>query len=437
VVAIRAAGGETMTSVGQEPGISSSRRAVQRCLLLCAGCADCQNPGNSTAGDVPGLESLLRQGVDWPYLLDLGRQHGLLPLAYDRLRRLEGGLVPLGVMAHLQSSYHTNLRRNLRLGASLAEAVTALREAGIEPIVVKGGALAGTVYPDPGLRPMVDLDLLVLAEDMERAGSALAARGYHLTGGLSARMVAFQQRFGGGLEWVRQNDFGLTRIDLQHDLVGVDLCRHAFAMEPGALWTVARPLPLVRGQALQLSAEDALIHLCLHPALHHGYASPIIGYIDVDRLVRSEGTEGFWQRLVQRAGQFRARIAVYHVLRCVQHVLGTPVPGSAMAALAPGGLRERAVAWLAPLDERRLWAKTEQPLSGVHQLLLYAALMERPRHALGMVRAILFPGWEWLAVRYGLQDEGQARRYGLVHPFRVARAFARGLFRPLRQSGLE
>ena len=383
------------------------------------------------------LERVLSSGLDWACFLDLARRHNLLPLAYERLRGIDGDPVPPEVMAHLQGSFYTNALRNARLQAELAEAITALQAAGIEPIVLKGGALASTVYASPGQRPMTDLDLLVRPGEMEPAGSVLSSLGYHLSGGLPARMVLFQQRFGGGLEWLREQDGQLTRLDLQHDLVGVDLCRHAFAVEPGALWAAARPLDLDEVQALQLLAEDTLIHLCLHPALHHGYASPLIGYVDIDRLVTAEASDEFWGRLVARAGQVQARTAVYHALRCAQDLLGTPVPADVLVALAPGALRQRLVAWLAPLDQGRIWARTEKQPSGLHQLLLYAALMERPRDVLYMLWAILFPKPEWLAVRYGLQDERQARRYRLVHPWRVARALLRGLRKPLVQSGLE
>ncbi len=410
------------------------KRAARQCLLLCA---------RSRTEDDGALASLLRQGVDWAYLLDLAGRHGLLPLAYERLRRLDVDLIPRDVMGRLRGIYYANLRRIVRLQANLSEAVIALQREGIEPVVLKGGALAGTVYPDPGLRPMVDLDLLVPTEAVERAGAALASIGYHLSEGLPARMVGFQQRFGGGLEWQRDGDFGLTRIDLQHDLGGVDFCRHAFPVESEALWAAARPLSLDVGsgppqeQGLQLSAEDTLIHLCLHPALHHGYAVPLIGTVDIDWLVAREGSDEFWRCLVARARQFRVRVVVYRGMRCARDLLGTPVPDRVMDALSPGAMRQRLLERLAPLDEERVWARVERQPSGLHQLLIYAALTERPSDVLGMVRAILFPGREWLAVRYGLQGGWQARLYGLIHPLRVARAFLRGLRRPLVQSSLE
>jgi hypothetical protein len=180
-----------------------------------------------------------------------------------------------------------------------------------------------------------------------------------------------------------------------------------------------------------------MIHLCLHPPLHHGYAVPLRVYVDVDWLVASEGSDEFWRRLVERVQQFRARIVVYWGLRCAQDLLGTPVPDWVMDALAPGTLRQRLLARLAPLDEERVWAGVDQQPSGLHQLLIYAALVERPWDALGMVWMILFPRQEWLAVRYGPKEKHQARFYRLIHPLRVARALVRSLHRPLTQSGLE
>ena len=402
--------------------------AARECLLLCAR----NRPGHDAA-----LSSLLRQGVDWTFFLDQGLRHGLLPLAYDRLRRLDGAVIPPEVMADLEARYYANLARNLRLQASLSEAIATLHQAGIEPIVLKGGALAGTVYANPGLRPMEDLDLLIPPEAMERAGTALASIGYRLSGRLTDQLVIFQARIGGRLEWVSEQHGQLTCLDVQHALVSVDLCRHAFAIEPDALWAAARTLPLDRGQALQLSAEDMLIHLCLHSGMGHAYAVPLMATVDLDWLVAWEASGDFWRRLVARAEQFRVRTIVYRGLCWAQDLLGTPVPAGTLNALAPSPLRQRLLARLAPLDEERAWKGVGSRPKGVRELLLYAALMERARDALGMVKAILFPDLEWLAVRYGLESKWQARFYRLIHPFRVARALLRALQGTLELSSLE
>jgi len=384
-----------------------------------------------------GVEALLCQEIDWASLFASARRHGMQPLLYERLHGLDAGRVPPEVMASLKGAYYTNLLRNQRLGDDLAEVVTALHQEGVEAMVLKGGALARTVYASPAQRPMVDLDLLVRQGQMERAGAVLETLGYSLSSSAPAHMMAFQQRFGGGLEWLRSREGGVTRLDVQFDLVGVDWCWDAFPVEPDALWEAARPLDLDGTPALQLSPEDTLIHLCVHPALHHGYHCPLIGYADMDRVVAASRPALSWTRLVERAERFQVRTVVYYGLQCAHRLLRTPVPAEIQRALKPGAMQLRILRALAPLTpEAVLDAESDSP-RGVRQVLLYAALVDRVRDVGSIVRGILFPDEEWLTVRYSLESKGQVRHYRLVHPLRVARAFLRGLTRPLIESSLE
>jgi len=68
--------------------------------------------------------------------------------------------------------------RNIRLYADLARALRALNQADVPVMVLKGAALAQTVYPRLSQRPMGDADLLVRPEDRDRARGALEAAGY-------------------------------------------------------------------------------------------------------------------------------------------------------------------------------------------------------------------------------------------------------------------
>ncbi|MER3458636.1 MAG: hypothetical protein C4309_08450, partial [Chloroflexota bacterium] len=56
--------------------------------------------------------------------------------------------------------------------------IGALEAASIPAIVLKGPALALTIYPDPALRVIGDLDLLVRREQVEQAMAALHSLGY-------------------------------------------------------------------------------------------------------------------------------------------------------------------------------------------------------------------------------------------------------------------
>ena len=69
-------------------------------------------------------------------------------------------------------------RQQLLAGKQLRDIVGAFGEAGIQTIVLNGPALAASYYPDPALRPFIDLDLLVRRADRERALGILCERGY-------------------------------------------------------------------------------------------------------------------------------------------------------------------------------------------------------------------------------------------------------------------
>ena len=69
--------------------------------------------------------------------------------------------------------------RARRLRSTWEETVRALRAAGVEVVALKGAALAFFHYPDPALRPMGDLDLLLSdPRDIARATEALASAGW-------------------------------------------------------------------------------------------------------------------------------------------------------------------------------------------------------------------------------------------------------------------
>ncbi|HVH12034.1 MAG TPA: nucleotidyltransferase family protein [Longimicrobium sp.] len=65
-----------------------------------------------------------------------------------------------------------------RMRWMLGDALAALAAAGVEPILVKGAATAHTLFPEPGTRPMSDVDLVVRPAAIGAAERALAGAGF-------------------------------------------------------------------------------------------------------------------------------------------------------------------------------------------------------------------------------------------------------------------
>jgi len=97
---------------------------------------------------------------------ELIRRHGLAAMAYARGAK------------GFRVDYVSNLFAAEKRAAVVREAHAALADRGIEVALLKGISYVGDLYPDAGVRPMGDVDLLIRSGDMPRALECLARLGY-------------------------------------------------------------------------------------------------------------------------------------------------------------------------------------------------------------------------------------------------------------------
>lgn len=98
---------------------------------------------------------------EWRELGHLADMLLLEPILHLRGTRGELGEVAKDLRGKWAEAYRDNAIRVLAQRRALLKAVTALGEAGIGAVALKGSALAWTVYPAPAARAMRDIDLLV------------------------------------------------------------------------------------------------------------------------------------------------------------------------------------------------------------------------------------------------------------------------------------
>lgn len=94
-------------------------------------------------------------------------------LAWWRIQRSSLSASPAG--AELQDAYRLHTLHALIYKQKIKRALSTLRAASIEPILIKGWANA-RLYPEEALRPYGDVDLCVSPEDYEAAAELMLAR---------------------------------------------------------------------------------------------------------------------------------------------------------------------------------------------------------------------------------------------------------------------
>ena len=118
-----------------------------------------------------------RNFTEWHALLSKAETEGMAPLLRKHLREADAPY-PVGVQRSLNVLYeHHKYKAQIRL-ALLQEVIKIFRRSGLRPILIKGAALCYTLYHDPALRPMRDIDLLFDKSEVDQAQALLREFGF-------------------------------------------------------------------------------------------------------------------------------------------------------------------------------------------------------------------------------------------------------------------
>lgn len=123
---------------------------------------------------VPDLAALSVR--DWAALNAMASQHRLKPLLYAQLGASPA--LPPELRADWQAEHRVAALRAMLTRQELIDCANLLEAAGLAPIALKGAWLTRHAYPDPALRPMRDIDLLVPRDGVLAGYAALLAAGY-------------------------------------------------------------------------------------------------------------------------------------------------------------------------------------------------------------------------------------------------------------------
>jgi hypothetical protein len=363
------------------------------------------------------LIRLVDDPVNWSTLVGFAESEGIAPLLHGHLRRLHLlGRLPSEAWTRLTTIANSVWGMNAALTEHWAEATTALERAGVETMTLKGIALAHTVYPEPGLRPMADIDLLVRPGAQAGALKTLLALGYRTPGEAADRHAASRSF----IELVR----GGARIDLHWHVARYLRFEGIVEIDQDGLWRRARPLVTPAGRSLALCPEDLLLHLIVHLTLGSDFAR-VLWYADIDAVIRCYATALDWESLIAEAERWRIRALVGWTLGVVGDAFDSPLPRRLIERLGRNGVRRAAVA--------RCIGMSSPPslgprLGDTRVYLAQTLLMDRATDVLRVLVWSFFPSGTWLRFHYEIAAWWRVPVYRVIHPLRVCWLAARQLW---------
>jgi hypothetical protein len=271
-------------------------------------------------------------------------------LAWHRLREMAVRTAPAA--RELRQHYRLQTLQAVDRESSIRELLPRLRDAGVEPILIKGWSSA-RLYPEPGLRPCCDVDLCVPAPQIRAASDALSAAPLPCAVDLHADVPDLVDR-----PW--QEVFRRSRLVALDDI----------------------PVRI-------LGPEDELRLLCLHLA-RHGIARPL-WLCDVAACLESLPAEFDWDYWLWGSKHLTDWAVCVFGLACrlLDARLGRQVPTVLRDPRVPGWV-ERAVLWCwgaGPSRPARQYLC--QPVEMVRQLRYHGI---SPKHGSAPVKAALHLG---------------------------------------------
>lgn len=309
------------------------------------------------------------------------------PFLYFQLRRRDLlQYLPASLWPSLERSYYLTSIQHALLSGELQAVLMQLRAAGIEPIVLKGMALASEVYPSPATRPLSDLDLLVTETQVSTVQSALHALGYIGSGQQTERFMDLHQE----ANYWRELAGGQRLL--------VEVHWHLFvepryrALNISDVMDRARPLDIGGCVCRALDPADQLIYACGHLMLKHNRDVSLLWLLDLRLLVECYGAQWNWPGIVQRARHMRLAGALRYCLALAEDRFGVFLPDPACAALET----------VEPAPEE-LWYITvaknpRQPMTSL--LLGRLRQFQSPLQAVRYLWMLLFPPWAYIRQRY-------------------------------------
>lgn len=364
----------------------------------------------------------------WPPLIELAIQQDLGPMLLWIVQR--AGLFserdqvwkPL-VLSKCQALVHYMLLLNAQRRTQAA-----LLAKEIPLLWLKGIALAQTIYPDPSLRPMLDIDLLVPYEHRLSARAEIFALGFH-----DREVYSFDQV----PDLIHHFTYHYSLAGGPHDAVVVELHFHLLdRLKKGSplspehipwFWEQRHTVSEGDMTFTTLSPEAHLLYLCAHAILQHGERDfRLLRFLDLHLLLThcsnmseesSPGEKDIadaelparvvpgatldWHIVVDQASSLGWTIGVERALALTVEYFGTPIPDWVFIELRA---RRSPDEDLYCVIDRR---------AGINQLsALQCQLSEMG--TLGKVRslyAIALPSVAHLRSRYSIQPTQQAWPY--------------------------
>jgi len=308
-------------------------------------------------------------------------------------------------------TYHIEILQNMLLEHEFEQVLQRFNSASIPLMLIKGPALAYTVYPKAHLRTYQDIDALIHPDDLAGAHELLTQMGYVFYN--EYRADAFDEQRTG-------YNYSLKRSDIPFPVL-IELHTAPHSSEIGTLfdrdelWNNANTITIFGQSVRTMSPTDHLLYLCWHYRFHS--FTRLLWLYDLVVMLRSVGPELDWMALIQAARRHQLAKALYYCLSWSRELFGVDIPREVFVRLRPPLISRLIVEHIAMPDIAEALVLSRMQ---THRIIAHRTMVDSPAGIFKVGLQTLFPPPTALARRYIDHSRLPVQLYFLfyvVHPW--------------------
>jgi hypothetical protein len=256
------------------------------------------------------ISDLLRQDLDWSFVIMRAHVQQVVPLLYTSLRRF-AAVMPPDILRQLRETAVSIAARNLVLSMELASIVSLLSRNNVRVVAYKGPVLAVDNYGSLALRQFGDLDIIVDARDYF----------LHIPDLLRSAGWTLKRAF--DWECTYANERGLVHLDVHKRFIYSQM---PLNLTFAHIWKYHRGISVAGTLIPTPSVEDMLIILSAQVAKDAAARTiQLLKICDVAELIRAHpGLE--WPRLIHQARGLGVLHIMYVAVRAAHELLQIELP---------------------------------------------------------------------------------------------------------------
>jgi len=278
------------------------------------------------------LEGLLQASyhmTNWKWLLEHSMYHGVLSLIYYNIDKLNKSNICKAIFPISKNYYYATLERNKKLWEEFLYIQDVFQKLSIKVLPIKGIILNKVLYPDSGLRPMFDIDVLIQEENLMAAKEKILQLNYQKS--FKNIPESYWRKYHCHLEFY--NPYKNIIFELHWQLAPTRPNKLILK----EIWQRS-DVQLIDGvKVLTLSLEDTLLSLVLHISKNISTLQylKLRNLCDINELITRYSQKLDWNYIINKTKTWRLKGALFYIYLMTHNYLDTLWPRKVITELQP------------------------------------------------------------------------------------------------------